>query len=344
LPVAVTLLAGASLAACGGGSTGAPAAATPGATSVASASPHRTGPAGPTAASPGIVAVTAGGALVVINHATGAVTRTLVTSGVIGDEISMAPGGSTVYFATHHGGCQDEIESVPVAGGGPTVITTGLLPAISPDGTKLAFASEPSMSAGCVPDQANLTAQYKLVIRTLSSGSQTVLPMEPASAASGLPAPISHISWAQDNTQVAVSISSVQDNEGWAVVVVDTAVARYYQGGAGDTPVPVTGSPNARDSYYREGVFLPDGSLFVSRACCGGVPVKNTSRLMWEVDIAGALVHEVAIGYANLDHTSLAVSPSGKWLLYLAGHDLYVSRGGRRPVRLAAGLVAAAWK
>ena len=94
---------------------------------------------------------------------------------------------------------------------------------------------------------------------------------------------------------------------------------------------------------------MPDGNLFVSRACCGGVPVQNTSRLMWEVSTAGALVHQVAIGFASLDHTSLAVSPDGGWLLYLAGHDLYVSprrcdpgqahvRADRRRLELTAAL------
>ncbi len=337
LPAAVMLLA-----ACGGGSTGASSPSRPAATAAA-AGPGTSPSAARRAASPGIVAVTAGGALVLLNRSTGAVASTLVASGVIGDEVSVAPGGSTVYFVTHHGGCQDEIESIPVSGGSPAKVTPGQYPAVSPDGAKLAFTTEPLLTPGCVPSQPTLTAQYKVVVRTLASGSQTVFPMNPASQASGLPAPISHLSWARDNTQLAVSISQVQDNEGWAVVLVDTAAAAYYEGGTGDTQVPVTGSPQAQDSYYREGVFLPDGNLFVSRACCTGIPVKNTSRLMWEVDISGALVHQVAIGYATLDHTSLDVSPSGKWLLYLAGNDLYVSHHGRTPVKLATGLVAAAW-
>jgi hypothetical protein len=90
-------------------------------------------------------------------------------------------------------------------------------------------------------------------------------------------------------------------------------------------------------------VFLPGGNLFISRACCGGVPVQNTSRLMWEVDTAGALVHQVAIGYPALDHDSLDVSPTGQWLLYLAGGTLYVSDNGARPTSLTTGLIAAAW-
>jgi hypothetical protein len=107
----------------------------------------------------------------------------------------------------------------------------------------------------------------------------------------GLPAPISYLSWSADGHRLAVSVSAIQDNEGWNVVIVDTAQARYYLTGAGTTYLPATGAPRPRKSYLREAVYLPDGNLFVSRACCTGIPVHNTSRLMWEVDAAGTLVH-----------------------------------------------------
>ena len=84
--------------------------------------------------------------------------------------------------------------------------------------------------------------------------------------------------------------------------------------------------------------------LFVSRACCGDDRVQNTSRLMWEVDTSGTLVHQVAIGFVNLDHTSLDVSSDGNWLLYLAGNTLYVSRAGATPKELTTGLAAADWE
>lgn len=64
---------------------------------------------------------------------------------------------------------------------------------------------------------------------------------------------------------------------------------------------------------------------------------------MWEVNPAGALVHQVAIGYPSLEHTSLDASATGGWLLYLAGQTLQVSHGGATPHQVARGLVAAAW-
>jgi len=237
------------------------------------------------------------------------------------------------------------VESVGFNGGTSTSLAPGELAAISPDGSKLRFAQEPPLTPGCVPSPADLTKSFKLVIRTLSTGAEKILPLPPQMRSSGLPAPISHLSWAADSTRLAVSTSAVQDNEGWGLNIVDTSVARFYVvPGNGVSFVPVTGSPDVQRSYIREGVFLPDGNLFISRACCAGVPVHNTSRLMWEVAPSGALVHQVAIGYPNLDHVSLAVDGTGQWLLYLAGGDLYVSQNGNRPTKLTSGLIAAAWQ
>ncbi|SRR6266568_1484171 len=265
-----------------------------------------------------------------------------MSSGVVGDEVSVAANG-TVYFPVQQG-CTSQIESVSVTGGSPAAIATGTLPAVSRDGSKLAYASEPSLADNCLSSSPILATQYKLIVRTLSTGAQTTYPMLPAAQKDRLPAPISHLSWAADNRHIAVSISALQDNEGWNLALVDTSTAKYYLSGGGISFVPATGQPSPRLSYLREGVYLPNGKLFVSRACCTGVPIRNTSRLMWEVTTAGAFVRQVAIGFADLEHTSLNVTATGSWLLYLAGQDLYVSNGGARPHKLTGGLVAAAWQ
>jgi hypothetical protein len=338
---ALVLLAG--CGGSGGGTAGHPATVTVTASTSghASASSSAAAAASGKAHGPAIVAVTAHGALVVLNPATGSVTKTLVASGVTGDEVAVTGGGLVFYTARH--GCADTIESVSVHGGTPALITAGSLPAVSPSGARLAYASEPSLTVGCVPSAANLTPLYKLIVRDIATGAQTVYPMVPAHQQDALPAPISHLSWAADNRHLAVSIASIQDNEGWNLALVDTAAARYYLSGRGISFVAPTGSPTPRRSYLREGIYLPDGSLFVSRACCAGFPVHNTSRLMWEVSTSGALVHQVAVGYPSLEHTSLAASPDGRWLLYLAGQSLYVSRGGATPRELTSGYVAATW-
>jgi len=298
--------------------------------------------AGAVAASPpAMVAVTQAGALVTLNPATGVVSSTLVPADVIGDEVSVSSGGM-VYFAVKHG-CTDEIEAIPVAGGAVSTIATGSLPAVSPDGTKLAYADQPAWYPGCIPQVSDMVTLYHLDIRTLSSGATSSLPMLGPGQDGGLAYPISHLSWASDNDHLAVSIASPEDNEGWNLNILDSSQAPYYLSGTGVVSVPLTGSPTPQHSYLREGVYMPNGDLFVSRACCRGVPVRNTSRLMWEVGTNGALVHQVAIGFPNLEHVSLDVSSDGNWLLYLAANDLYVSDGGATPRKITSGLIAAAW-
>jgi hypothetical protein len=334
VPAALALLA-----ACGGSAGGPPAAS---ASAAVPASPLASASASAPAGSPPIVAVTSAGALEVLNPGTGTAETQLVASGVLGDEVSVSA-SDIVYFAVQHG-CSDEIESVPLAGGTPAQITAGLLPAVSPDGTRLAYASEPNLNGNnCIPSNPDLTPLFKLEVATLATGATVSYPMVPAGQDSGLPAPISHLSWSPDGTHLAVSISAVQDNEGWNLNLVDLATAQHYFSGAGVSYVSATGPPTPRLSYLREGVYLPDGNLFVSRACCGGVPEHNTSRLMWEVSPAGTLVHQVAIGFATMDHDSLDASRDGAWLLYLGGGDLYVSRGGATPNKITSGLIAAAF-
>jgi hypothetical protein len=223
------------------------------------------------------------------------------------------------------------------------MVVAGRLPAISPDGTRLAYAVQPGLDQTCTGwDTGTPGTGFQLKIMTLSGGATTGIPQLPASQP-GIPAPLSHLSWAPDGQHLAVSIAAVQDNEGWAVNILDPGQATAYQSGPGVTPVPVTGSPTPQRSYLREGVYLPDGDLFVSRACCGGDPVVNTSRLMWEVQPGGTLVRQVAIGFASTDHVSLDASPDGDWLLYLGSNALFVSRGGAMPSQVTSGLIAAAW-
>jgi hypothetical protein len=97
----------AAVTACGGTtpSSAPPASQSSGASPSSAASPTAAG-------EPGIVAVTTGGALVTLDPSTGVVQQTLVPSGVIGDEVSVAPSG-LVYFAVQNG-CTSTIEDVPV--------------------------------------------------------------------------------------------------------------------------------------------------------------------------------------------------------------------------------------
>src|SRR6266567_3754626 len=126
--LSVAVLSVASACRGGGSPASSSAPAGPGATGGSSGGGTQGGPSSPPAtaqggAEPGIVAVTKAGALVQLDPATGAVRDTLASSGVAGDQVSVASNG-TVYFATS-AGCAATIKSVPASGGTPTVVGSG---------------------------------------------------------------------------------------------------------------------------------------------------------------------------------------------------------------------------
>lgn len=287
-----------------------------------------------------LVAVTTAGDLDVLDPGSGQVVRTLAT-GAVGDEVSVTPDGGTVYFEKESG-CDDEIDSVPVSGGVPTAVVTGTHPAVSPDGSQLAYMREPVL--GRTPDpcagnsQETDPAAFALVVRRLPGGQEHTLPASPQVVADGLPRFVSHLSWASDSRHLALSFPAVEDNEGWDLTVLDTQSATYYTDG---THVPVAAGGA---SYYREGAFTPSGDLFANVVCCAGLPVHVSSSLMDVVAPgSGTVLHQVAIGFTTDDHSSFDVDRSGQWYLYLSGTELYVSEGAARPTPLASGVVAAAW-
>ena len=300
----------------------------------------------PTAGAPGgtrqlVLGETLSSDLVLIDPHTGTRTATIAAGVASGEEISVTADGSKIFYE-QQGGCTGQIYSVPAAGGRPTLVTPGSLPAVSPDGSQLAYFREPRGSVQCA--QSYPPSQYLLVVRDLRSGAETTYPAAPQLTQTGLIFPIGHLSWSGDGRRLLVSLDAPEDNSGWALDVIDPLTARYYRTGASGESVPVTGDPTGR-TYYRQGVFMPDGELFVNRVCCSGLGpgAARTSTLMWEVTPAGAEIRQVAIGFTDRDHTSLDVDRAGAQLLYLSGTDLYVSDGGQRPRLVTSGLLSAAF-
>jgi hypothetical protein len=337
------------LAGCGGVSSGLASRTTTtgdGTTTSAASSGSSTTAAVSTNPRPKIlVVVTSAGALLRLDPTTGAQMRTLVPAGVVGDEVAVSPDRSSVYFEVNKG-CDHQIQQVGINGGDISVVASGgSLPAINAAGDVLACAQEPlAYSAGCAPSGAdNGAGQWKLVVDNLSTNVVKALPMTPDAVSSGLPFSISHLSWSADGSRLAVSIAAPEDNEGWALNLVDPTSASYYFGDSTPT-VPLPAGQTSSGWYWREGVFQPDGNLFVVKQCCAGLPQKRTSVELDQVNpTSDTTLRTVAIGLTDVDHTSLSVDTTGTWLLYLSGNNLEVSHDGARPVQLASGFVAAAW-
>jgi hypothetical protein len=324
-------------------------------TSTSPAGTTAAGPAGTTTAAasgparPGtLAAVTTGGAVVLLDPETGAVTRTLVSSGAVGDAIAVSPDGKTLYYEFVNG-CQHQIWRVPTSGGSTTeVASQGRRPALSPDGTMLAYARAPYLvpegNCGFPPNASD--ADYQLVVLHLATGQTRSLPMAVRHIGSdpGGAAAISHLSWSPNGSRLAVTTQQPDAAQSFVLQIVDPSSESAYEDGS---IVPVPG--DAQSSFYREAVYLPDGYLFAVRECCvvqglQAAEDRPSSVTVLEIDPNyGAVAGTVATGLVGVDHTSLDASTNGHWLLYLSGTSLEVSQDGAKPSVLATGIVAAAW-
>ena len=126
-----------------------------------------------------LVAITTAGSVQSLDPATGASVSTLAT-GATGDEISVAPDGSNVYFEAATG-CFHLIMSVPLSGRPASAVAPGSHPTVSPDGTRLAYTIEP-LGAGC-PTGPKPADQFFVAVRTLADGATTFYPLTPAQVA-----------------------------------------------------------------------------------------------------------------------------------------------------------------
>jgi hypothetical protein len=283
-----------------------------------------------------LVAVTTAGGLQSLDPSTGHPVANLA-SGATGDEVSLTPDRTQVYFETAPD-CFHQILSVPIGGGAPTLVAAGSHPAVSPDGTKFAYAVEP-LGPGC-PGGATTTATlYYVVVQPLPSGTPSVFSLPPSLVIAGQPRTVDHLSWAPDNRRLAVSIAGGADGTQWNAFVMDTATDHYY------VPDGGTGVPVERGGgyYYRQVVFTPGGNLFANVVCCSGAKTP-TATVMAEVDLSGTTVHEISSGLTDRDHTSLDADPGGHWVLYLAGSDLVASADASAPAVVStAGFLAADW-
>src|SRR5439155_17070819 len=86
----------------------------------------------------------------------------------------------------------------------------GSQPAVSADGTHLAY-----MLSTCTSDTE---FHEELHLRDIGSGQEQVL--SAPSTSSGLPLLVSQLSWSPDDSRIAVSLDTVQDNEGQSVGIV----------------------------------------------------------------------------------------------------------------------------
>jgi hypothetical protein len=286
-----------------------------------------------------MVAITSAGALVRLNPSTGSVEQVLRTHGVLGGEVSVSPSGATVYFAVDRG-CDGEIWRIGIKGTDPIELAPrGSLPVVSPSGAKLAFTVQPlSYEGSCIPTgRYNGAGTLSVDVLDLATGAVAVHPSAPAYVKSGLPAPISYLSWSPSSSELAVSMPGIEDGEGQNVQFMSAARGSYYSSPS-NAQLPIPSGIN----YFAGATYLPSGNLLIANACCVGVDRNQSSwATIEEVRPSGALLRDVEVHQTG-GHSSLGVAAGGRYLFFLGGSTLYVGKNGERPSVLGSGYDAVA--
>src|SRR5687767_10824321 len=134
--------------------------------------PDRPSPDGPR---PEEVAAIVGGSVVVLDGEDGRTLRTLAThsEATTGgfpylEAVTLAPDRSSVYYALAGDCGPATIYRVAASGEAPSeAILTGLSPAVSPDGRKLAYAVADARSSEAAPGAEERSCQNAVVVRDL---------------------------------------------------------------------------------------------------------------------------------------------------------------------------------
>src|SRR5581483_1240995 len=305
---------------------------------------------------PAALVAAQGGALVRLDPATGARRSTIVSAaglpGVGIGAVSLDRVHDIVYYDTLAGSdClfapSGSIWRVPLAGDPPTRVAAGTSPAVSADGTLLAYVAETCHR--CVPDDPRTGCQApfdphgtiagdELRVRTLATGADYAITSERHRDQTWLFV-VDQLSWSPDNATIALSAGTVQDNEGREVRLVAA-----HPGPGLDTAPTVKPLPLGSVPYVSPATYLPDGTLFAHEGCCEGWGnLAQASRLLVVDPTTGARIAQVATGFPERSHHDLVADATGAWLLYGLDNDLMVSGNRDRPTTLAHNVSAAAW-
>lgn len=300
-----------------------------------------TGRPSPNGPRPTDVAAISGGSIVMLDARDGHTLRTLAThiEATTGgfpylQGVSVTPDRSEVFYSLV-GDCDvATIFRVPADGHGkPDSILTGVSPAVSPDGQKLAYA----VAAPGGSDPAARHCQNAVVVRDLKTGAERTwrYPDTPDyDSALYQDAVISEIDWAPDSTRLAYTLSY----EGDSVSVLDTEVDADL--GQTDEVVIPSGGGNSSHPAWQAGSGLL--GVFNTRfECCFDDNYTGPPRALL-VDVDKRL--PTPLLPAGRRVTALDFDASGAHLLFVDGGRLYRRSGGTQaPVGLATGVTAADW-
>jgi hypothetical protein len=302
-------------------------------------SADRPSPDGPR---PEEVAAIVGGSVVVLDGEDGRTLRTLAThsEATTGgfpylEAVTLAPDRRSVYYALAGDCGPGTIYRVAADGGAPgEAILSGLSPAVSPDGRKLAYAVAAAGSSEAAAEDRN--CQNAVVVRDLETGAERTwrYPDTPDYATNLYQeAVITEIAWAPDSRQLAYTLSY----EGDSLSILDTAVASDL---SQTTEVVIPGGGgNSSHPAWQAGTGLL--GVFNTRfECCFDDIYTGPPRALL-VDPDRRLATPLLPSGRRV--TALDFDASGAHLLFVDGGRLYRRSGTQAPVALTQGVTVADW-
>lgn len=305
----------------------------------------------PDAPRPKEIAAIVDGSVVVLDGKDGRTLRTLAThdEATTGgfpflEGVSLAPDRSSVYYALAGDCGPATIYKVAADGGTPSVaLVSGVSPAVSPDGRKLAYAVATGPPVGLAADPADPEAaaedrrcQNAVVVRDLQTGAERTwrYPDTPDYATSLYQqAVITEIAWAPDSTRLAYTLSF----EGDSISVLDTAAAGDLSQTL-EVVIPDGGGNSSHPSWQATTGRL---GLFNTRfECCFDDNYTGPPRALL-VDPERRLASPLLPSGRRV--ATLDFDASGAHLLFVDGGRLYRRTGTQAPVALTRAVTRADW-
>jgi hypothetical protein len=248
--------------------------------------------------------------------------------------VTLAPDRSAVYYALAGDCGPATIFRVAADGGTPSEeLVSGVSPAVSPDGRKLAYAVA---GPGADPASGERRCQNAVVVRDLRTGAERTwrYPDTPDYAMNLYQqAVITEIAWAPDSTRLAYTLSY----EGDSVSILDTAVAADLSETL-ELVIP-DGGGNSRHPAWQATTGLL--GVFNTRfECCFDDNYTGPPRALL-VDPERRLATPLLPSGRRV--SALDFDASGAHLLFVEGGRLYRRSGTQAPVPLTRAVTRADW-
>jgi hypothetical protein len=286
---------------------------------------------------PAEIAAVRDGSVVLLDGRDGHTVRTLAThpeatSGGFPylQGVTISPDRSQVFYSVVGDCGPATIYQAPADGHSAAVaILTGVSPAMSPDGRKLAYAV-------ATPSQDERQCQNSVVVRDLQTGAERTwqYPDTPDFATPLYQdAVISEIDWAPDSTRLAYTLSY----EGDSVSVLDTETDADL-GQTVELVIPDGGGNSSHPAWQPGSGLL---GVFNTRfECCFDDNYTGPPRALL-VDVDRRLPRPLLPAGRRV--TTLDFDASGAHLLFVDGGRLYRRSGAQSPVGLVSGVTSVDW-